>query len=180
MLIGKGWSFIHIPKCGGTALRRHLTGKEVGDYLPLGSSCAIRSDWHRLPKKRPNGRVFTVVRHPASWLRSFWQDQSPERVGARRYLHHFWSDDLNEFVLNVCRESPGYVGTLFHEHIAYHSTKVFRLEDGLHRVLDWLGISHEGVGIVNASPVGPSLNDESLAMVNETEWSTMRKFGYQP
>lgn len=178
MLRGNGWSFIHIAKCGGTALRNHLDGFEYGEFMPLGSSCAIRSPLHRMPHRRPSGRVFTVVRHPAAWLRSYWLDQSPERIGVHRFLHKFWSDDLDQFVINVCTEQPGYVTTLYEAHMRYKTIKVFRLEDGLNQVMAWLGIEPHKIPVVNASNNVPTLSNQSIELVAKTERSVIEQFGY--
>ena len=177
MLHGDNWNFIHIPKCGGMALRRHLSGYEFGEFMPLGSACAVRSVLHRIPRKRPSGRVCAVVRHPAAWLRSYWLDQHPRRVNANRYLHQYWSDDLNEFVENVCIDDPGYVSKLYSAHIRYHDVKVFRLEDGLDLVLKWAGAQGE-VEIVNGSLSPAYLSAESSALVTRTEAAALHRFGY--
>lgn len=178
MLRGIDWSFIHIPKCGGMALRNHLTGVESGGFLPLGHECAVRSPLHRIPEIRPPGRVFTVIRHPASWLRSYWLDQSPQRIVVHRFLHQFWSDDLNEFITNVCTGRPGYVTALYKAHMMYQPIKVFRLEDGLDHVMEWLGIDHREISVVNGSSQGPHLSSQSTALINLTEGSVLRQFGY--
>jgi len=178
MLSGHDWNFIHIPKCGGMALRHHLTGKEVGDKMPLGKLCAIRSPLHRIPVGRPAGQVFTIVRHPAAWLRSYWLDQSPKRVGKKRFLHHFWSNNLDQFVENVCTEYPGYVGELYRAHTPYHTIKVFRLEDGLAPVFAWLNIQVKKILVVNGSPASPVLSDQSLKLIARVENKTLKQFGY--
>ncbi len=178
MLRGKNWSFIHIPKCSGSALRQHLDGYEFGEFMPLGSSCAVKSVLHRIPRKRPSGRVFTVIRHPAMWLRSYWFDQSPQRINGKRYLHQFWSDDLDEFVANVCTGDPGYVGKLYRAHIRYHNVHIFRLENGLGRVLKWLGSELKNVPVFNVSPLQPKLSDKSLALVAQAERPVLQRFGY--
>ncbi len=178
MLHGSNWSFIHIPKCGGTALRQYLEGFEYGDLMPLGKSCAIKSRFHRIAHRRPRGRVFSVVRHPASWLRSFWLDQSPSRIEVSRYLHQYWANDLDEFVFNVCTESPGYVGKLYNAHLRYRSIKVFRLENGLDPIFAWIGISVQKIAAVNVSPTLPRLSKESIALVERSEQTALRRFRY--
>lgn len=178
MLIGHRWAFIHIPKCGGKTLRFYLNGHEEGGIMPMSSKCAVMSPLHRLPKKRPRGRVFTVIRHPAAWLRSYYLDQSPQRIGVERYLHQYWSDDLDEFVANVCNGHPGYVSDLYQASMRFHTIKVFRLEDGLGRVLDWLKIRHGNIQRINASPDTPQLSDDAKALVAKTEQITLRKYGY--
>ncbi len=178
MLHGKNWSFIHIPKCGGMALRRYLDGYEFGEFMPLGPECAVRSPLHRIPRKRPTGRVFTVIRHPAAWLRSYWLDQSPQRIGVHRYLHQFWETDLDEFVMNVCTGHPGYVTGLYRAYLRYRGVKVFRLEDGLDQVLTWLRVEPNQVSRVNGSSGTPRLGKQATALVAQTERYALRRFGY--
>lgn len=178
MLKGSDWSFIHVPKCGGMAIRKFATGAEIGAYLPLGNQAAIYSPLHRMPLRRPSGRVCAVVRHPAAWLRSYWLDQAPHKINTKRYLHKFWADDVNEFVCNVCNHIPGYVGRLYSAHIRYDDVKVFRLEDGLEKVLKWLGVECDEVPMVNASPSHPQLNGYSYGKVAYAEWDALVRFGY--
>ena len=178
MLRGKNWSFIHIPKCGGMALRHHLKGYEVGGQMPLGKLCAIRSPLHRIPLQRPLGDVFTIIRHPAAWLRSYWLDQSPQRIGVKRFLHRFWSDDLDQFVENVCTEYGNYVGNLYRASTPYQKVKVFRLEDGLAPILEWLKLPAANIPVINASPASPQLSQQSLDLIAKTEHKTLKRYGY--
>ncbi len=121
-----------------------------------------------------------MVRHPSAWLRSYWLDQSPQRIGVTRFLHQFWSDNVDGFVMNVCTNYPGYVTALYRGYMSYQAIRVFRLEDGLDDVLTWLDLEPQKVPEINVSRSGHHLSDESLALVAETEYSLLREFGYTP
>jgi len=174
VLIGRGWAFIHIPKCGGTAIRSYLPGSEVGALMPLGKSCAIFSPLHRMPARRPARRIFTVVRHPADWIRSYWLNPSTQD----RYLQRYWSDDLDEFVWRLCSGRPGYVGALYQAHIAWPYIKVFRLEDGLEQALAWVGVHVPRMQAVNKSVPGPQLSAKSRRLIAASEVGAISRFGY--
>jgi hypothetical protein len=176
MLQGKDFAFVHIPKCGGTALRSYLKGIEIGRTLPLGSSAPIRSPWHRIPEHRPVGKIFTILRHPAAFLRSYWLDQSPERIGVQRFLHRFWSEDLDTFVSNVAEQQPGYVTKLYRASMPWPGVRVFRLEQGLGPVLDYLGIEYDEIRTVNQSPDAPRVGLQARRLVEKSEAWAIRKW----
>ena len=178
MLVGDGWAFIHVPKCGGTAVRSVLSGTEVGKVRPMGNCWPDHSPWHRIDWIRPRGRVFCMVRRPADWIRSYWTDQSPERVGAARYLHRFWDDDLNVFVANLCAGHPGYVSALYREYTRYPNTRVFRIEDGLAGALNWATGQDYDAPRINASGTPAWLNARSRQLVEESEQCAIEKYGY--
>ena len=185
MLIGNKWAFAHIPKCGGMAVRSVLTGTEEGAMLPLGKKAPIFSPLHRITETRPVGRqrTFTIIRHPAAWIKSFWQDQTPERVGdlpseKKRYLHRFWSDDLNQFAMNLCAHHPGYVGSLYRAYTRPFRMAVFRLEDGIEQAIErGIGIWYS-IPVVNASVQSAQYDPEVYQMILTAEASCLRRYRY--
>jgi len=181
VLIGNKWAFAHIPKCGGMAVRSVLTGIEQGDLLPLGKKAPIKSPLHRIPICRPfvGCKSFTVIRHPAAWIKSFWADQTPERMGGERYLHRFWSDDLNEFAERLCAHNPGYVGKLYTAYTKRFQMAVFRLEDGLENaILKATGI-HVVVPLANASTQAVRFDPVVLKQIAHAERACLRRYRYK-
>lgn len=166
MLVGKGWAFIHIPKCGGTTIRAVLQGREVADYLPMIPDQTVDHRFHWLSHCRPRGEVFTVVRKPHRWLLSYWNMRSKEERKPWRALDRLWSDDPDEFIQRVAREQPGYIGRMFHAYMPWPGIRVHRLEDGL----NWL--SQYGAGKVEKKNLGhpPPISDESIAAINESAY----------
>jgi len=185
MLIGNKWAFAHIPKCGGMAVRSVLTGEEQGALLPLGKKAPIFSPLHRITETRPAGgqRTFAVIRHPAAWIKSFWQDQTPERSvdgrkGKDRYLLRFWSDDLNQFAMNLCAHHPGYVGHLYRAYMRPFRVAVFRLEDGLDRAIERGTGIKVAVPLVNASNTGAEYHPDVLKIIATAEAQCLRRYRY--
>jgi hypothetical protein len=179
MLIGDGWAFAYIPKCGGTALRQVLNGFEAGRDIPMGSRAPIYSSLHAmLLRPPPRRRTFTIVRHPASWIRSFWQDQTPARMGGGRYLHRYWTPDLNEFASNLCVRHPGYVGQLYDAYTSRFGMEVYHLEDGLEQAIERaIGIK-TSIPKVNASPEIASYNPETLDLILQSESRCLKRYWY--
>jgi hypothetical protein len=135
VLVGDGWAFVHIPKCGGTTVRSVLRGVEVSDILPMADEATVSHPCHWVSYAQQRERVFCFVRHPAHWLRSYWTMRASEsRRNPKMVLDQLWSDDMDTWILRVCHERPGYVGRLFTAYAA-HCSEVYKLEDGLDSVL---------------------------------------------
>lgn len=103
--------FLHIPKTGGTWVRNvlHASCKvEVVGYSHI-------HNWAYARKKLPEGiQAFCFVRHPATWLQSYWADRQIVGWGGDLPIaHDCQSDDFNEFARNVETIHPGYVSELF-------------------------------------------------------------------
>jgi len=165
MLVGKGWAFIHIPKCGGTTIRAVLQGREVADYLPMVPENTVDHRYHWLSHLRPRGDVFTVVRKPHRWLLSYWAMRSKEERMDWRVLDRLWSDDPDVFIQRVAVKEPGYIGRMFQAYTPWPGIKVHRLEDGL----DWLrNYTDQPVTRRNMGHP-PPISDESIAAISESE-----------
>jgi hypothetical protein len=126
---GKWGTYVHIPKCAGfsirSALRDHFgSGKECGDIH--GYSYDITDGW-------------TVIRHPAAWLRSFWAYRNNSGWDIDPNAPLYWTPILAMtqwlkgttwpgFVRAVTVTKPGLVGRIYgmYEH---PNISVFLLED---------------------------------------------------
>lgn len=103
--------FLHIPKTGGTWVRSilHASCKvEVVGYSHIHHLAFARKEL------TANAQPFCFVRHPATWLQSYWADRQIVGWGGDLPIaHDCQSDDFNEFATKVETEHPGYVGELF-------------------------------------------------------------------
>lgn len=114
--------FYHIPKTGGSWIRQCLR-----DNMGGGHESGNPHGWlHPYEKDHPaqpfikKGPFFTFVRHPATWLRSFWAHAGEGKwIGRDKNDGHWgtlcWvtksceSGDFEEFALNVIEKLPGLV-----------------------------------------------------------------------
>jgi len=180
MLIGDGWAFIHIPKCGGTSVRAVLEGAEVADMMPMYPRNTARHRFHWLSKNRPEGKVFCFVRHPATWLRSYWLHRM--RLGwlQDRYLDKLGSRNMNEFIRRVCIHEPGYVSEMYKAYTsAFDRVDVYRMEYGIDKVIrDTTGIKtpapHE-----NSGGELPPIDRSLLGLIAACEAWSLERFGYK-
>lgn len=139
MLVGDGWAYIHIAKCGGTTIRSVLKGHEVSDVLPLFPDHTVSHPYHWIARERPEGFVFCTVRHPAKWLRSYWGERRAEKVRSTGgYLDRLWSDDCNQFIRQVCLNAPGYVGRMYEAYMPWpiEAYKAEHMMDALAKITD--------------------------------------------
>ena len=179
MLIGDGWAFIHVPKCGGTAIRAILEGKESSDVMPMYPRCTASHRFHWVAPKRPAGCVFMTVRHPATWLRSYWMHRMRHGWPPNRHLNRLGSVNFAEFVRRVCHHEPGYVSEMFDSYAdAYEDIKVCRLEDGLTEAINQVTSSRLVVPHENVAPDPPVISPQLLAMIAKSEEAALSRYGY--
>jgi hypothetical protein len=112
--------FYHIPKCGGTWVKHALN--ELGIKTERQIVCGVTGD-HSTPEYFPNhtGPAFTFVRHPATWVESWyrfqvqhnWRRWESSRWHPLRLIEDCQSDDFGDFVKNLMRMHPYFVGLLY-------------------------------------------------------------------
>ena len=105
--------FLHVPKCGGTWVRRvlsacHLVQDQLLKHATLDELRALPSgEWNRLP-------AFAFVRHPASWYRSYWAYKvSVGWDGSNGIDDLVKATQFEPFVRNCIRHLPGLAGKLY-------------------------------------------------------------------
>jgi len=118
------YCFAHIPKCGGTWVRK------VMEYMKLEITGDFGGNHAPAPEGHPEWTTFTFVRHPATWLASWWAHEMrhgwpddgplPESwTGKTPYermvevMGQYKSDDFNQFACALEAERPGYVSRFF-------------------------------------------------------------------
>lgn len=181
MLLGNGWAFLHIPKCGGTSVREALKGREYGSLMPMGGQCPIMSPWHRIPSDNLDSSLtrFTIIRHPADWIVSFWCDQKPSTRNPT-YPHRFWSADPDQFALNLCNAHPnGYVSRMYLSYMkSISGVRVYRLEDGIaNAIKDATGIDVPEPS-EKRSANKPTLQDSTINVIKDCEHRIIRAYNY--
>lgn len=115
--VGKDFIFIHIPKTGGSTVR---------EILRLNFNTVVKPPNHGIPDDLDRPLIFTFVRHPAFWLRSFWNNRRRVSwvLGGRgselwyqitKELCPLREDSCDDFLIRVSMEKPGVVGDFFNK-----------------------------------------------------------------
>lgn len=148
---GRNILFIHIPKSAGTSIEKHfLTDEWFCKLIDTGIKPSINHIARCSPQHMHMTMLemiinfdkldcnFTIVRNPASRLIS-------EYNWRRKYFK--LESSINDFVHNTL-DFYSKDSFVFDNHIRpqiefiRQDTKVFKIEDGLHRVVSWLDTKH--------------------------------------
>jgi hypothetical protein len=145
-LILKKSAFLHIPKTGGTWIRRILTDNGLVTRVLMYDEPALTSEHHApshhsviKPEDAPPV-VFAFVRHPLTWYRSYWAWK--EKMFAWSPVNPFdkqcASGNFPDFIGKVFTHYPkGYLNQMY-PFFTNHCTVVGRyesLQDDLTRIL---------------------------------------------
>lgn len=140
MLLLRKSVFMHIPKTGGDWVRAALRNAGVLQGLPRQHSPDKHLTRGETLERRGGRRVFCFVRHPMSWLESFWrysggtgQERRDPTVETDWRSDHAYGNavlgpvcdcydpDFDRFVDKVTTWRPGYVGWLYSQYVTPHA-----------------------------------------------------------
>lgn len=183
--------FLHVPKCGGTWIRRVLSAcglvkEEILNHVTLDQLRALPSgEWKGLP-------AFAFVRHPASWYRSYWAYKISVGWDPNNGIDEFvQASEFEPFVRNCIRNKPGLAGWLYGLYTE-GATYVGRMElirESLIYILTQLGETFDPDLIYRSSPenvygLSTTLEPQCryspklLAEVMEVEKEALARYGY--
>ncbi|HEX2091952.1 MAG TPA: hypothetical protein VHG28_06095 [Longimicrobiaceae bacterium] len=182
--------FVHIPKTGGTWVRKALTAAQI----PWSRTALLpHADFSHLEPLVEGRFTFAFVRHPLSWYRSAWSYRmsNPERLGPAS-MAEFWSEDFDTFVTGCCSYRSGLLTELFERFTGWPvkldwTGHAERLADGLVEALTLAGESFDPAAIHGCPPanVSPSRFTESAVYCDQTrelllraEEGVISRYGY--
>lgn len=187
-LYGRRFVAVHIPKTGGKWVRKALTeaGHTFNRDLSDGHSPAPAIN-------NPNWISFCFIRHPATWLASWWaycertgwanEDRLPESFDRTRVFDNMiWTtasiDHTHGFERWVCDlegHYPGFVYKFFKPYMdsVHHVGRQETLREDLMRFVGKV----PNVVPVNVGGNVPGVSDELLAYIEDRE--PLAKLGYE-
>jgi hypothetical protein len=110
--------FVHLPKTAGTWVRMALrvSGLHVQEYPKQLEHADLEVAAKNVPIAT---EFFTLVRHPFSWLRSYWVDRQLKGWGGNLIIgHEFAGEDFESFVNKLCELRPHYLSELYGRYTA--------------------------------------------------------------
>ena len=196
-LCGPWGVFYKIPKTGsswvGNCLKNnmgygHESGQPHGWIHPFESG-------HPAQPFIKKGPFFTFVRHPATWLRSFWAHAGAAKwIGRDKGDGHWgnlvWitrpyaSNDFEEFAIGVTENIPGLVGWFMGTYCQPH-VMVGCMEDYPHSLKAVVpGLMCTLPPKNKAKTALPKINDDLMTKIERSEAWLMKKFyrsrGHKP
>ncbi len=209
--------FLRIQKTAGTWMSIALRGSGLRCLIPDVQHYANNKritfrtatleqgkDISFLPSDLSSIQFVAFVRHPFSWLRSYWVDRQLNGWGGDlRIGHTCKSDDFTSFVLAVCQKHPGFVTAIFERytgpfadtlHAPQLKSLVFKSEDIRWELLALLDKHASGkfdrayietLEIINAGAALPAFREKTEGdqalwrLVREKERRIYECFGYE-
>ena len=119
--------FYHIPKTGGiwvetamknAGLKLHRAG--VNNFKPKFNLIHRHNTPQCILSESKKGKFsFCFIRNPVDWYISFWKYRKETRTFENFPLDKIWSEDIKEFILNVKKTYPNFVGEMYQCYTPY-------------------------------------------------------------
>jgi hypothetical protein len=177
--------FVHIFKCGGSSVREALkaTGYSVrkedesGNPLRPFNRRSHGKPSELTPEERQDRFLFTFVREPVAWYRSYWSHRMAHAWTLPQYPEEreAWGDGrpFNKWVRAICDLHPGFLTRLYAEYTAGVDFvgRTEHLLGDLRRALIQAGEQFLPVSIplANRSRELPPVSDAEKALILDSE-----------
>lgn len=111
----KNGIFLHIPKTGGTWLRKYF--EEAG--MVISQTELAHTNGSQIEDQSQHEVVFCFVRHPLTWLRSYWQCKQyiPDRRGGD--IDTIVDQPFWKFIDCFISLMPGFISSFFAGYTEY-------------------------------------------------------------
>lgn len=179
-LIDHNAIFFHIPRLGGRWVGKALsrTGIKIVQRHDLGGN---KNSYHELLAHNmsiENKFLFTFVRHPVAWYRSYWTCRV-EKGWREDWIDIYRADTFEQFLENILKTNRPYVSEMFIYYIGEPKVMNFvgyneNMAIDLIHVFDFLNIKFDRQKIltlpkVNASKLKPKCSKELIDKIINLE-----------
>lgn len=180
----RGLCFVHVPKTGGKWVRTVLPKAGYGEGRDVSTA------HHPAPDDLPDDVTsFCFIRHPASWLASWWayceragwpnempesHDESRPFDRMQRITMEYRNDSFEHFVRNLEGDHPGFVAAFFAPFIA--SVDIVGRQETLREDLEEIVGPVPDVEPVNVGINRPNPSPEIVRFVSDRE--PLEELGY--
>jgi len=155
--------FFHIPRLGGRWVGAVLskTGVRMIAHHRLGGNKNSYKELLERDFPIENQFLFTFVRHPVAWYRSYWACRV-EKGWRVDWIDKFKADTFEKFMENMANTNRPYVSEMFYHYIGKPKMMNFvgyneNMAIDLMHILDFLNIKFDRKEILKLSPVNASI-----------------------
>jgi len=187
-LIDHNAIFFHIPRLGGRwvgGVLKHLTDAKIIVQHKLGGN---KNGYRELLERNfsiENQFLFTFVRHPVAWYRSYWSCRV-EKGWRTDWIDIYKADTFEKFMENMVNTNHPYISEMFFHYIGKPKVMNFvgyneNMAIDLMHVLDVLNINFKRHKVLtfpkyNASKLKPKCSKELIDKIINIEHDIITEY----